>query len=283
MASRLAGTGRPASHRARCVSALTQRALLRGSPFVSVVGMSRALTLLLGSSLLLAGGCVTKTQYDSALSDLDAARKANTDAKSELEKCQADLDALQSDFEGKLAATQDELEELRKQREAAEARLQAFKDLQAKFQSMIEAGDLQVYMRRGRMVVGLPSKVLFGSGKAELSKKGQKSIKKVAKVLAQLEERRIQVAGHTDNVPIGEAVAFEDNWHLSTARALTVTRFLIENGVKPENLGAAGYGEFDPVGSNKNKTGRRKNRRIELILVPDLSELPAMAEDGATG
>lgn len=233
---------------------------------------------LLGA-LLFVPACVTKPVHESALSDLEDARQAQERTQRELEACRDELAALETEFASKLESTQEELEELRKQRQAAEARLQAFRDLQAKFQAMIDAGDLEVYVRRGRMVVGLPSAVLFGSGKAELSKRGEKSLAKVAKVLEQLPERRIQVAGHTDDVPIGKNVMFEDNWQLSTARALTVTRFLIEKGVKPENLGAAGYGEFDPVGSNKNKAGRRKNRRIELVLVPDLSELPKMAED----
>ncbi len=237
-----------------------------------------AITLVLASN-----ACVAKTQYDSALSELGAARDASTDAERMIAECERDLDELQTQFDKKLAATQEELDDLRRQREAALARLQSFKDLQAKFKSMIDAGDLEVYMRRGRMVVGLPSAVLFASGKAELSKKGKKSMANVAKVLAQLPERRIQVAGHTDDVPIGERVDFADNWHLSTARALTVTRFLIENSVQPENLGAAGYGEFDPVAPNDNRTGRSKNRRIELILVPDLSELPSMAKDPSGG
>ena len=74
----------------------------------------------------------------------------------------------------------------------------------------------------------------------------------------------------------GADLGFKDNWELSSARALVVTRFLIENGVPPGNLAAAGYGKHDPVRSNRSRRGRRLNRRIELILVPDLSELPQL-------
>jgi chemotaxis protein MotB len=90
--------------------------------------------------------------------------------------------------------------------------------------------------------------------------------------------QRIQVAGHTDNMPIGKKSDWADNWQLSSERALTVTRFLIQQGLGARQLSAAGYGEFDPVKSNGNATGRKKNRRIELVLLPDLSDLQPVSE-----
>ena len=76
-------------------------------------------------------------------------------------------------------------------------------------------------------------------------------------------------------MPIGEKLKtlYEDNWDLSARRALVVTRFLVEQGVAPDNLAAAGYGQHDPAASNKSQAGRRKNRRIELIVEPELSQL----------
>ena len=166
-----------------------------------------------------------------------------------------------------------ELEELRKQREANEKRLAAFNSLNEKLAALIDAGELEVSMRNGLPVIALPSEVLFGSGKAELAKKGEKALTKVGALLAEMPSQRIQVVGHTDNMPIGEKLEWTDNWELSAARALTVTRFLIAQKVAPTNLSAAGNGEFDPVASNESGNGRKKNRRIELILLPDLSEL----------
>jgi chemotaxis protein MotB len=131
-------------------------------------------------------------------------------------------------------------------------------------------------MRNGLPVIALPSEVLFASGKAELAKKGEKALLKVGAALAEMTTQRIQVAGHTDNLPIGEKLEWTDNWELSAARALTVTRFLIAQGVVPTNLSAAGHGEFDPAASNDSANGRKKNRRIELILLPDLSEITAV-------
>jgi chemotaxis protein MotB len=221
---------------------------------------------------LVLSACVTQAQYDTALKDLEK-------AKSERQTCDERLAQLETQMQSELSATKEELEELRKQRAAVD---EQFAELTGKLQSMIDAGDLEVYMRRGLIMIGLPSQVLFPSGKAELSERGQKALARIATVLAEMPDRRLQVAGHTDNEPIGEKlkVEWQDNWELSTARALKVTRFLVDKGVKPENLAAAGHGEFDPVSDNKSANGRRRNRRIELILVPDLSGLGRAAGAG---
>jgi chemotaxis protein MotB len=214
--------------------------------------------------------CVSQQQHDAVLRDLADAKAELTACQGELGACKDDRTKLETQMGSELSATKEELEELRRQRAEVE---QQFADLTSKLQALIDAGDLEVYMRRGLIMIGLQSQVLFPSGKAELSERGQKALGKVAAVLAEIPERRLQVAGHTDNEPIGGKLEWKDNWELSTARALVVTRFLVGKGVKPENLAAAGHGEFDPVAANKNAAGRRKNRRIELILVPDLSAL----------
>lgn len=88
-------------------------------------------------------------------------------------------------------------------------------------------------------------------------------------------DRKYQVAGHTDDVPIHTA-RFASNWELSTARAVEVVRFLISNGMKPQQLSAAGFGEFDPAVPNDSTEHRAQNRRIEIVLLPNLSELPSL-------
>jgi len=240
-----------------------------------------ALPLILLASL---AGCVAQAEYDSALQDLDNARKAHAGLEGELAACHDQLAAAESEFEKRLseqlAATEAELEELRKQREAAEKRLAAFRELNDKLADLIAAGELEVYIRNGLPVIALPSEVLFAVGKAELSNKGQKDLEQVGEALASMTGQRIQISGHTDNQPTKKS-GWDDNWQLSAERALTVTRVLIESGLEPENLSAAGYAEFDPVASNDSRKGRKKNRRIELVLLPDLSELTPIAEDGA--
>jgi len=233
---------------------------------------------LIASALLF--GCVAQAEYDSALSDLDTARKAHGSLEQQLANCRdqlahAGLDPALSD---RLAASEAEIEELRRQREAAENQLEAFRQLNDKLAELIAAGDLEVYIRHGLPVIALPSEVLFGSGKAALSSKGERSLAKVGAALASMTAQRIQIAGHTDNMPIGKQSDWVDNWQLSSERALTVTRFLIEQGIGARQLSAAGYGEFDPVKSNGNPTGRKKNRRIELVLLPDLSDLQPVSE-----
>ena len=229
-------------------------------------------------ALLCAGACVSKGKHEATTARLKDTEAANADLRRERDRLQGELEAARIVMEGKLAATQDELDELRKQREAQKAQLELFRKFTDKLQSMIAVGDIDVYMRRGRMVVGMPSQVLFPSGQHELSEKGKGTLKRVAAALKDFPERRFLVAGHTDNKPIGEKLKtlYEDNWDLSARRALVVTRFLVAEGVAPGSLAAAGYGEHDPARSNKGSGGRAKNRRIELIVEPLLAELPKL-------
>ncbi|HEU4534329.1 MAG TPA: OmpA family protein, partial [Polyangiaceae bacterium] len=85
------------------------------------------------------------------------------------------------------------------------------------------------------------------------------------------------IAGHTDNRPVTEA-KYKNNRELSTARALNVTEYLIKSGMKPNTLVSAGYAEFDPVGNNGTPAGRQENRRIEIVLLPNIEELPRLLD-----
>lgn len=172
-----------------------------------------------------------------------------------------------------LKLSQSELDDLRAERAETEKRLEAFRSLTAAFQKMIDSGKLQVSMRHGRMVVKLPAEILFASGSADLSKGGQAALTEVAAILKQMPERRFMIAGHTDNVPVGPPSAFKNNLQLSTARAETVTEQLIAAGMNPAHLSASGYSEYEPVRENSSEAGRRENRRIEIVLLPNLAEI----------
>jgi len=169
-----------------------------------------------------------------------------------------------------LADVRAKLDELKRQQAAAEARAAQFRDLLKSFQKMVDAGKLKVLMRRGRMLVELPNDVLFDSGKTAIKDKA--AIGEVARVLRTMKGRTFQVAGHTDNVKI-QGPKYPSNWELSTARAVELTKLLIEDGMDPATLSAAGYGEFAPVADNKSEDGRAKNRRIEIALIPDIEEM----------
>ena len=124
----------------------------------------------------------------------------------------------------------------------------------------------------GRMVIVLPNNVLFDTAQVDIKSKGRDGLKQVSGVLRTLGDRHLQIAGHTDTVPISTP-RFPSNWELSTARAVEVTKFLIGQGLRPNVLSAAGYGEYDGVASNDTAEGRSKNRRIEITLVPTIDEL----------
>ena len=168
------------------------------------------------------------------------------------------------------------VEELRNKERQASARLATFKGMIEKFQKMIESGKLRVRIVRGRMVVELSENILFDSGKAELKKEGTAALTEVAAVLASIADREFQIAGHTDNIPI-KSSKFPSNWELSTARAVTVARSLAAQGVPATRLSAAGYAETQPVSSNDTPEGRQQNRRIEIVLMPNLDELPDLS------
>lgn len=195
------------------------------------------------------------------------------DLKAENEKMQAQL----SELTKARASLEDLVKELNQKQTLARQRLSMLKDMLSKFKSLIAAGKLKVKIRKGKMVLELPSAVLFPSGKAMLSEEGMETLAAVAPVLASIKGREFQVAGHTDNVPIKKK-KFPSNWELSAARAISVVKFLQSHGVPPESLSAAGYSQYQPVADNSTLDGKAANRRIEIILMPNLEELPDLSD-----
>jgi len=168
------------------------------------------------------------------------------------------------------------LEELRAREKQSQARLAVFTEMLNKFKAMIDSGKLRVRVVRGRMVVELAENILFDSGRSDLKKEGQEALAQVASVLASIAERDFQVAGHTDNIPIKSA-RFPSNWELSTARAVVVTKWITEKGLDANRVSAAGYADTQPMAPNDSPEGRQQNRRIEIVLMPNLDELPDLS------
>jgi chemotaxis protein MotB len=183
------------------------------------------------------------------------------------------LTAEKGAFAAAVVDAQTRLQELQRQRAAAEERAATFQELVRALQAMISAGTLEVTVRQGRMLIVLPNDVLFDSGRTEVSSAGRTALTQVARALSRVKDRRFTVIGHTDDVPI-HTVRFRSNWDLSAARAVEVTLFLVSAGLAPETLGAAGHSQFDPIDSNQSEAGRAKNRRVEIALEPRISELP---------
>lgn len=117
------------------------------------------------------------------------------------------------------------------------------------------------------------SEVLFSSGSAEINEAGQAEMAKLAEALRELQREIppeinwvLRVDGHTDNIPLSGGGRLRDNWELSTARATSVVKFLIGQGIPANRLVAAGFGEFQPIDESDTEEARNRNRRIELKL-----------------
>ena len=195
-----------------------------------------------------------KSQYDALQAQ---EQKEKTDADKEI----ADLKAKITELEGKSGQldeqTKKELEELRAQKAAADARAQLLDDFIKKFQKMIDAGKLDITTRRGQIVLALATDVLFDRGQDGDQAGGQDCARRRREALKGVSGRRFQVAGHTDTFPI-KTKEFPSNWELSTARAVAVVKLLIEKGVKADAVSAAGYAEFDPRRATRPTRGARR-------------------------
>lgn len=220
-------------------------------------------------------------QLATAQGDLAKETEARTAAEARislLEKEKAQILADKGALKGEVSKMQAAMADLEARRAKAEAAVRSYKDLVARFKKLIDAGTLEVKIIDGRMVVAMKTDVLFESGSADLSEAGKTALTEVGQVLATIPDRRFQVEGNTDNVPI-KTSKYPDNWYLAAGRAINVTQHLVASGgMKPEVLSAASYGEFHPSAANDTPENKAKNRRIEIVVVPDLADLPGYDE-----
>ena len=142
-----------------------------------------------------------------------------------------------------------------------------------------EGKGLTVHMKNGKVYVSLEEKLLFASGKWDVSKDGITALKDIAKVLEKNPDINVLIEGHTDNVPLNSQNQVADNWDLSVMRATSIVKILLANGkINPTRLVASGRGEFLPVEPNTTAANKSKNRRTEIILSPKLDELMQIIE-----
>ena len=261
--------------------------------------MSRFTIVLLVA--VLSSGCIKKKDYEALLAERDELQSKNDDMRASMDELGRKLRKMKvavNDAENALRLKNEELaqqvsatgdlkadiqrmtqalRELEVRKSRADQSLKAYRDLVARFQSMIDAGTLRVKVIDGRMVVEMATDILFAPGSASLSREGKSAISEVASVLASIDDREFQVAGHTDDQPIHTA-QFPSNWHLGSARSISVAMLLAESGLEPRQVSVASYAEHRPVDTNRTKEGRAMNRRIEIVVVPDLSTLPGYDE-----
>ena len=166
------------------------------------------------------------------------------------------------------AKLQDELSEL----ERAKA------ELERRLRQEISDKEVSVDMMDRGLVITFVAEVLFDSGKAKLRSAALDRLGKVAEVLqTTVRDLNVGIEGHTDNIPIKYS-KWKSNWELSSARAMSVLHYLIENhGINPERMSATGYGEYRPVASNASPQGRQQNRRVEIVILPKVEKKPGTA------
>lgn len=182
-------------------------------------------------------------------------------------------------LEQELARVQADVGKVSKEKAEELARLRQAHDEMAKtLREEIQSGEVTITRLADRLTVKVLDRVLFASGDAEISAEGKKVLARVGKVLTGTHDKNrvIRIEGHTDIVPIGPKIKdrFATNWELSTARATNVVRNLVESSkLPPVAFEAAGLGEYHPVAGNDRPEGRRRNRRIEIILSPRVASL----------
>ena len=217
------------------------------------------------------------TTTRSALADAQG-RLSNLEATSRQSRSQSEEERQR--LESERQRLENERQELVQQLNQLEAenreRQRLYDEMMDRLKSLIDAGQLSVSLVNGRLVINMPQDILFGSGSASLSREGERALLEVASVLREFRDRHFQVEGHTDNVPISTS-RFPSNWELSSARAVSVVHVLQAGGVTPTSLSGAGYGEFHPISPNDTRENRAKNRRIEIVIQPNLDEIAPLA------
>ena len=208
-------------------------------------------------------------QNRELLAQLDEKEAALIQEKNRLEKLEKDL-----------AIRSQRIDELESVIAAKDAKMNALKNAVSNALTNFEGKGLTVEQKNGKVYVAMENKLLFDSGSWAVNSEGRRAVNQLGSVLAQNPDIAVLIEGHTDNVPYGGSGQLKDNWDLSTKRATSIVHILRENSnIDPQNLTAAGKGEYAPVASNDSETGRAKNRRIEVILTPKLDEITKLLNE----
>ena len=233
-------------------------------------------------------------QYRTLQNDSALMASKLTDQQASINKLQSDIEALKQQIaqvSNDASSKQGQVNSLQQNLQAQQKRLQDLQNLldqQRKAtddlkNKMINAlvgfsnSDLTITQKNGKVYVSLSEKFLFPSGSAVVNDSGKIALSKLADVLIANPDIAVNIEGHTDSIPIRGK--FEDNWALSTARASSVVRILVNDyKVDPTRVIASGHAWFDPIDTNATPEGRARNRRTEIILSPKLDEIYKLLE-----
>ncbi|GAA3570784.1 OmpA/MotB family protein [Snuella lapsa] len=236
----------------------------------------------------------TKASYDNLKASYEALEKNSSAAIAKNSQRNRELLAQLEAKEDALAAENERLAKLKRELEersnrvaelenviaAKDAAMTQLKNAVSRALTDFEGKGLTVEQRDGKVYVSMENKLLFGSGSWAVGTEGRKAVEQLGSVLAVNPDIAILIEGHTDNVPYKGSGQLDGNWDLSTKRATAIVNILRENtAINPENLTAAGRGEFAPVATNDTPEGKAKNRRIEVILTPKLDELSKLLNE----
>lgn len=209
-------------------------------------------------------------QYVEAQESYEDEREARDSLESNLVKVQRQASQLDETLDAERLARMEAAAALAK-REHELAKMQStYDELVSDLESEVSAGQIEIERLREGLRLNVSDEVLFASGSAELDAKGQEVLVKVAAQLTQLGDT-IHVRGHTDDRKIGGGLSqrYPTNWELAAARAARVVRLLESKGVASKRLSAISLGPNDPVAPNDSEANRARNRRIEILLVPN--------------
>lgn len=236
----------------------------------------------------------TKAIYDNLKGSYDALEKNSSKAIAANSQKNRELLAQLEAKEQALATENARLEKLKRELEersnrvaelenviaSKDAAMTALKNAISRALTDFEGKGLTVEQRDGKVYVSMENKLLFSSGSWAVGTEGQRAVKQLGSVLGDNPDIAVLIEGHTDNVPYGGNGVLTSNWDLSTKRATAIVNILRQNvSINPENLTAAGRGEFAPVATNDTAEGKAKNRRIEVILTPKLDELSKLLNE----
>ncbi len=266
--------------------------------------------LIMIAGVFLFSSCVAKRYLTQSQNEVAALRADSTQMAKTNASLQANINSLKdqiatlenniNDLNGKISALTTQNSQLGQQTAEQQNKLtQSQKDLQSQKQKLeqlqnllnqqkaaseelknkmtealkgFNSNELTVYQKDGKVYVSLSENLLFPSGSAVVNPKGVDALSKLAAVLNLNNDVSVNIEGHTDSIPIRGR--YQDNWDLSTARANSIVRILVNNyKVDPTRVISSGHSFYEPVAGNSTPEGRAKNRRTEIILSPKLDEM----------
>jgi chemotaxis protein MotB len=227
-------------------------------------------------------GTTSQEAARQLIRDLQKTRENLQQKEDELRAKEAALNAKQDSLQtisAELKARNRRVYELESMLNAKDSTMRALKNnLVAALLGYKDKG-MTVEMKNGKVYVMLEERLLFATGSTAVDPKGVEALRELGKVLEKNPDINVLIEGHTDDVPMKGSGEIKDNWDLSVMRSTSVVKILL-NGSKiaPTRITAAGRGEYSPLDPSKTVDGRRKNRRIEVILTPKLDEILKVLE-----